>query len=144
MRQFYYYFMFTTASSLADDYYYTLRDVLFFMENSEIGVADYRRMCVEMKITAVVEQDKQSMKSYLLGEISSCNQLDLSVAATSAVIPAAARTVDDSATHRISASEMQEQRSRHAAFIDQSLQKTVSTRYFLFFYVCYVLPILIF
>ena len=131
---------------VADDYYYTLRDVIFFLENNEIGVGEYRRLCAEKKITAVVEQDKQSLKSYLLGEVDTCPQIDLSMlssssattSATSAVsldtqITQSASSSSTTGQHKsststtqlpaISEKELQEKRQRHAELIDQAIQR---------------------
>lgn len=117
------------------------------MENNEIGVGDYRRLCAEKKIAAVVEQDKQSLRSYLLGEIDSCPQIDLSGSnsslATSAPVdnassstnhiteshiinaslPSSAASVTLQSHLAISEKELQEQRQRHAALIDRSIQR---------------------
>ena len=52
------------------------------MENVDLSVADYRRKAVEArKITAVVEQDRQALKDYLTGAISTCPQIDVHAAA---------------------------------------------------------------
>ena len=57
-------------------YFYTLKDVIFFLENSNLSVADYRRKTVEARITAVVEQDRHDLLSYLTGSIDTCPQLE--------------------------------------------------------------------
>lgn len=108
------------------DYYYTLRDVIFYLENADVSVAEYRRKVVTMRYTAVVEHDKASLKGYLTGAIDSCPQLDFAAAVASAA------SYDASVTQRaesaapavplISSQEMQEQRQRHAAIFDQSVQ----------------------
>ena len=108
------------------DYYYTLRDVIFYLENADVSVAEYRRKVVTMRYTAVVEHDKASLKGYLTGAIDSCPQLDFAAAVASAA------SYDASVTQRaesaapavplISSQEMQEQRQRHAAKFDQSVQ----------------------
>jgi hypothetical protein len=54
-----------------------LKDVIFFLENSSLTVAEYRRRAVESKKTAVVEQDRHALQQYLNGLIESCPQLDL-------------------------------------------------------------------
>lgn len=117
---------------IGDDYFYTIRDVLFFMENAEMGVAEFRRLCVEKRITAVVEQDKQALKGYLLGEVDSCPQIDLNVAAeqqqaastSSTTAPHGARATNLPASGTISAEDMQAQMHRHAALMDQSMQRS--------------------
>lgn len=44
------------SPSLSDqeDYYYTLRDIIFFLENVDAGLTEYRRKVIESKLTAVV------------------------------------------------------------------------------------------
>jgi hypothetical protein len=37
-----------------EDFYYTLRDIIFFLENVETPVAEYRRNAISSKLTAVV------------------------------------------------------------------------------------------
>jgi hypothetical protein len=132
------------------------------MENSELGVAEFRRLCVQNRITAVVEQDKPVLKSYLTGEIDTCPQLDMAMAAATAiqVAPPVQETHHASRAHKhaaaggagaagasksaaaaaqstavpsragaavtvpsMSMEEMEEQRNRHAALIEQSMQR---------------------
>ena len=79
-----------------------------------------------MRCTAVVEHDKASLKGYLTGAIDSCPQLDFAAAVASAASYNAAVVQEaESATPAaplISSQEMQEQRQRHAAIFDQSVQ----------------------
>ena len=113
------------------DYYYTLRDVIFYLENADASVAEYRRKVVTMRCTAVVELDKASLKGYLTGAIDSCPQLDLSAAVASAASYNAsiAQEAEQAVpvVQLISAQEMQEQRQRHAAIFDQSVQTQTQT-----------------
>lgn len=69
------------------DIYYTLRDVIFFLENSDASIADYRRRAFEAKATAIIEQDRVSLKDYLAGTIDICPQLDLAAAAAFVNVP---------------------------------------------------------
>eukprot|EP01036_Dinobryon_divergens_P022673 gene22673-30954_t len=62
-----------------EDFYYTLRDIIFFLENVETPVAEYRRNAMSSKLTAVIEQDKTDLKNYLTGAIESCPQIDFSL-----------------------------------------------------------------
>jgi hypothetical protein len=114
------------------DYYYSLRDVIFYLENADATVAEYRRKVVTMRCTAVVEHDKASLKDYLTGLIDSCPQLDFAAAVASAAsynTNAAAETEAAApAVPLISAKEMQEQRQRHAAIFDQSIQMPTQSR----------------
>lgn len=113
------------------DYYYTLRDVIFFLENAEQSVADYRRETVKQRLTAVVEADKASLKGYVTGSIETCPQLDLAAASAASYTAAAAQVAEASAPAgpQISAEELQEQRQRHAALFDESIKApTQATR----------------
>lgn len=67
------------ALLLGVDYFYTLRDVIFFLEHIHTNVSEYRKLCSEKLITAVVEQDKQNLRNFLLGNIDHCPQIDLTV-----------------------------------------------------------------
>lgn len=62
---------------IVEDYYYTLRDIIFFLENIDCAIGEYRRLCLDRKIVAVVEQDRASLKGYLTGEISTCPQINV-------------------------------------------------------------------
>lgn len=64
-----------------DSDYYKLRDVVFFIENSELPIAEYRRKVLTAKVVTVVEKDSKDLKEYLTGIIDSCPQLDYSAAA---------------------------------------------------------------
>ena len=120
---------YTTAAIV--DYYYTLRDVIFYLENTDASVAEYRRKVVTMRCTAVVELDKASLKGYVTGAIDSCPQLDFAAAVASAASYNANLTQEveqiAAPVPLISAQEMQEQRQRHAAIFDQSVQTQTQT-----------------
>lgn len=48
--------------------YYTLRDIIFFLENAEVGMAQYRvNVNAAPGVTAVVWSDAKNLKSYLTG-----------------------------------------------------------------------------
>lgn len=48
--------------------YYTLRDIIFFLENAEVGVAQYRvNVNAATGVTAVVVADSKDLKGYLTG-----------------------------------------------------------------------------
>lgn len=108
----------------ANDYFYTLRDVIFFLENADISLADYRRKAVETRTTAVVEQDRQALKNYLTGVVETCPQIDLAAAAEQAkpAVSAQGPKVDT----QIPTEKLQEQRQKHAALIDKTAQKSKS------------------
>jgi hypothetical protein len=123
----------------ADDYYYTLRDVMVFFENAELHVQAYRRMCVELRIAAVVEQDKQALKGYLTGTVDTAPQIDQAAAAAGAqeVLEQSKKSGEESVgvgaaggapgepgtVAGMSSGEMEVQRQRHVARIEQSLQR---------------------
>ncbi len=64
-----------------DDYCYTLLDIMYFWENVNLSLAEYRRKVVEAKrgVTAVTEPDRQSLQQYISGEIETCSQIDTSL-----------------------------------------------------------------
>jgi Paf1 complex subunit CDC73 N-terminal len=109
-----------------------LKDVIFFLENIDASIADYRKKTVFQKVTAVTEIDKKDLKDYLMGVTDTCPQLDFSVAATltaapvtasaSAAAAPVAQEVITPAVPQISAEELEQQRQRHAALFEQSLQ----------------------
>eukprot|EP01031_Cornospumella_fuschlensis_P009731 gene9731-11942_t len=65
----------------ATDDYYTVRDIAFFLEYSKASIAEYRRKVVEMKIVAIVEQDRVQLLDYLTGKIDGCAQIDVAMQA---------------------------------------------------------------
>lgn len=97
--------------------------MIFFLENADISLADYRRKAVETRTTAVVEQDRQALKSYLTGAIDTCPQIDLAAAAEFAKPVAVAAAKE---TPQISSEKLHEQRQKHAALIDKTAQKSKS------------------
>jgi Paf1 complex subunit CDC73 N-terminal len=64
-----------------DDYYYTLKDVIFYLENIEDSIVEYRKKTVFQKVTAITEADKKDLKDYLTGATDTCPQLDFAAAA---------------------------------------------------------------
>ena len=113
----------------AADYYYKLQDVIFFLENVDASVTDYRKKAVLQKIVAIVEADKNDLKNYLTGKIDTCPQIDLAAAAAAAESNASLTGTSSNAAEvitapapQISAEAILEQRQRHAALIDQSIQ----------------------
>lgn len=112
---------------IGDDYFYTLRAIVFFLENSEGSVAEYRRKAVEAKVTAVVEQDRQALKNYLTGVEETCPQID--VAAMNAYWKShsaelAANSKSKPEAPAISLEKMNEHRLMHAKLLEQTLQKS--------------------
>jgi hypothetical protein len=105
--------------------------VIFFLENVEVGVAEYRRLCVENRKSAVVEQDKSDLKKFLTGVIDTCSQIDHAVAEASAKLLSAQQKSSQVESTKndvtISLEEMREQRERHAALIEQSIHRPATS-----------------
>lgn len=59
--------------------HYSLRDVIFFLENADVALSEYRSKAAALNITAVVIADKQNLKNYLCGIIATCDQIDKSM-----------------------------------------------------------------
>lgn len=56
--------------------YYTLKDVVFYMNNSSLQLSEYRKKCIAERCTAIVETDKPNMLNYLTGKIDMADQID--------------------------------------------------------------------
>lgn len=111
-----------------NDYCYTLKDIVLFLANAELGDVEYRKKVVQEGggVTFVVAYDKQALKDYLSGAIDSCPQIDLQLA-SSYQLPAEAIATSGHADSQImSAERMQEQRERYAAQMERTMQKTKS------------------
>lgn len=87
--------------------YYTLREIIFFLENAEASIAEYRTKANQQNIIAVTTQDKQNLLKYLTGQIDSCEQIDLSVAVSSI-------TSDTPQTSQSSACDMSQEQYEEA------------------------------
>jgi hypothetical protein len=98
-----------------------LKDIVIFLANVDAGEAEYRKKAVEAKVQAVATQDRKPLREYLAGEIDTCAQIDLQLAA-SFVAPTTASSSSAAAEPSISLERMQEQRERHAARLEQALQ----------------------
>lgn len=72
---------FTTV--LDQRFFYTLRDVIFYLERVDKGVAEYRRLALFAKLQAITVTDSENLKDYLTGKIDTCPQLDAAKAAES-------------------------------------------------------------
>lgn len=60
----------------SSEYYYTVKDVIFFLENMDLSMQEYRKKVVSSRVTAIVEADKQDLRDYLLGTTSTAKQID--------------------------------------------------------------------
>ena len=106
-------------------YYYTLKDIVVFLANADLADADYRKKVLETRVTAVVGQDRQPLKSYLTGAIDTCPQIDHQVAASFQVsIPTQSVSSNSASEPTMSVEKMQEQRERFNAQMEKALQKT--------------------
>lgn len=120
--------------SSATDVFYSLKDIIFFLENAEMSVADYRRKAVENRITAVVEHDRHALKDYLTGVVETCPQIDLTAAAEFARSSATAlsnSSITEKAHPQITLENMKQQREKHAAMLEKTVSKSkgLSSRY---------------
>lgn len=113
------------------EYYYSVRDIVFFLENADGSFAEYRRKAVQHRVTAVVEQDRKQLKSYLSGELESCPQIDQDMVnkykmAQQAIEKnsGASRIETDASQVNISQEQMKEQRARHAARLEQTIDQS--------------------
>ena len=66
----------------SSEYYYTVKDVIFFLENMDLSMQEYRKKVVSSRVTAIVEADKQDLRDYLLGTTSTAKQIDAAKAAS--------------------------------------------------------------
>jgi hypothetical protein len=84
---------------------------------------DYRRKALEKRVKAVIQQDKENLKNYLTGVIDTCQQIDQSKIVPISITESlhTSSTSIDSVPKDISLEQLQEQRERHAAMIDQSI-----------------------
>jgi len=105
-----------------------LKDIVVFLANADLADADYRKKVLETRVTAVVGQDRQPLKSYLTGAIDTCPQIDHQVAASFQVsIPTQSNSATSASEPTMSVEKMQEQRERFNAQMEKALQKTKTT-----------------
>jgi len=96
-----------------------LRDIIFFLENADIGLSEYRQKAQAAGIIPVVIQDKENLKKYLTGVIDTCEQIDLQAAAHGENIITEVPTPQVLEQRpSMSKEEMEEQRKRYGAFIN--------------------------
>ena len=72
---------FRRTISKAKTEYYTLKDVIFYIQHSEMDLKEYRRAVIREKCQPVLEADKGPLMSYLKGEVASVPQMDAEKAA---------------------------------------------------------------
>jgi hypothetical protein len=56
--------------------YYTLKDVIFFMQNTQMPNVEYRRAVVKERCLPVLDADKDALISYLTGEVETVPQMN--------------------------------------------------------------------
>jgi hypothetical protein len=62
--------------SIKNGGHYTVRDIVFYLEYSEIGESEYRTKCMSEKCMSVITTDRVSLRQFLQGEINVCDQID--------------------------------------------------------------------
>ena len=99
-----------------------------FLANADLGEAEYRRKVVQEGggATFVVTYDRPSLKSYITGEVDSCPQIDLQLAASYQLPPEAVSSSSNVDLQTMSKEKMQEQRERYAAQMEKTIQKSKS------------------
>ena len=64
--------------SLAGDAkYYTVKDVLFYLNNSKMTQTEYRKAVMSAKCIVVIPADQNDLIAYLKGEVDTLKQLNL-------------------------------------------------------------------
>ena len=110
--------------------HYTLRDVIFFLENADLPLSEYRQKVQDARVTAVVVQDQSNLKKYLTGEIDHCEQIDLGVVnASIADAVDADHVVRAAAGAKLAIGAMEEQRKRFADILEQNAKSSWTFRY---------------
>jgi parafibromin len=92
--------------------YYTLKDVIFYIQNSGVDIKEYRRAVIKERCVAVVEADKGPLMSYLKGEVENVSQMDPEKAAE--VVAAADKQLKESSSSSKSSSSTKEKKSKPA------------------------------
>lgn len=105
--------------------YYTLRDVIFFLENANLPISEYRAKVNAAGVTAVVVQDSPFLMSYLTGQSEICDQIDLSVMNSVSMEQGG----PGSGTHgardgtRLSEETMRAEREKFVTYLDQFVRQ---------------------
>lgn len=103
--------------------YYTLRDVIFFLENADLQLSEYRLKVNDAGVTAVVIQDRVNLNKFLTGEIDTCDQIDMSIINAGAPVDKSGEYSSlESGSSELSKEKMEEYRKKYAADIDEAVQ----------------------
>jgi hypothetical protein len=108
--------------------YYTLRDVIFFLENANLQISEYRAKVNAAGVTAVVVQDSPLLMAYLTGQLEMCEQIDLSVMNS---VPM--EQLPGGGTHgakdgtQLSEETIRAERAKFATYLDQFVRQTNTT-----------------
>jgi hypothetical protein len=118
-------FFFSHSLSLGGGYY-TLRDVIFFLENANLQISEYRAKVNAAGVTAVVVLDSPNLMSYLTGQIETCDQIDLNVmnSGTMEQIPGGGHNSVTEA--QLSEGTMKSERMKFVQYLDQFVEQTNS------------------
>jgi hypothetical protein len=114
-----------SAHNLSGGGYYTLRDVIFFLENANLQISEYRAKVNAAGVTAVVVLDSPNLMSYLTGQIDSCDQIDLNVMNSGTIeqIPGGHNLVTES---QLSEGAMRSERVKFVEYLNQFVKQTNS------------------
>lgn len=104
--------------------YYTLRDVIFFLENANLQISEYRAKVNAAGVTAVVVLDSPNLMNYLTGKIDSCDQIDLSVMNSGPIEHAPGLGTTEA---QLSEEKMIEERKKFVQYLDDFLNQTKSS-----------------
>ena len=106
--------------------FYTLKDVIFFMQNTQMPIVEYRRAVVKERCVPVLEADKESLLSYLTGDVDSVPQMDpkkaaevIALYATNASTDAASAELESSA--RASSKQAGKKRAESMDVVKESI-----------------------
>lgn len=102
--------------------YYTLRDVIFYLENANLQISEYRAKVNAAGVTAIVVQDSPHLMQYLTGQIDTCEQIDQSIINSGPSEPVTVNYGTDN-TH-LSEETLREQRSKFVDCLQRFVQQT--------------------
>eukprot|EP01035_Chromulina_nebulosa_P019189 gene19189-25035_t len=112
------------------NFYYSLKDIIFFIENSGLNDGQYRKQAMLKRVTAVVNADRSDLKDYLNSKIDTCPQIDLVAANNFINSHAVESTPEESVIEKdipsLPQDQLEELRQKHAALLDESLNKSSS------------------
>lgn len=101
--------------------YYTLRDVIFYLENADCQVSEYRIKANAKGITAVTIQDTNNLKMYLQGTIDMCEQIDTSMNGEIISSSLSKGSSDTASGPRMTVEQSENERKQFCAVLDETL-----------------------